>query len=843
MNSCLQDERNDMPLTENDIIRIRQFIQQMESGLILGQQVFATYHDSNLAALPSDPTGNGTTGGWHRLATEASNWMSVKTALKDSAGTWGTPIRVFGLQGTETAGVGLSADIPKLEQITFIGDGSSKVGWTPGTVTYGGSSYAIDVKAVGDGSTDAYIYWDDADGQTSFKTTGTFATAIAANHWMVCLNDSGKAIPAVSHRIILGGLIQGKTVTASKILVFGLDTDGYLQFNEKLPGHVIQEYFDDPNDDVDTRWPSYTGSGERSIEIGGLTGGNFHRVGDNSGDDMRWMIHHQSIPYDESKLYRIRCRIRRTQGTGVCYIGVQGRNGADDAWVNTAGADAYTSGHWFAASAANPDATWTVYTGYFKGRADPGEGGAHTDPSDPGKMHDDVRYFRPAILVNYNGETGIVEIDEYSIDIIGDDAAQAAAEAAQADADTAQGAADSAQADATTGIADAATAQGELDEIAADTKVTPVEKLEAKQRWDAIVVEGTATTGTIPVQATAFGVADTDFDTAYAALDLYLNTTISVFGNMATTTTMTRAAWDTAWKNYYDERTQLLNAIATAAKSLADTAQGAADTAQGAADDAQADATTAIADAATAQADATTAIANAATAQAEADGKIRTFFQDAVPTAENAGDIWFDTNDGLKMHRATSAGDNQVTGGQWEHVDLTIIDGGNITSNTILAASILTYNLTAGNATIANLFVKTAHIDNLNVTTGKINDDATEIVGTGYTAGSLGLNASWQTLASVVVTSDGEPMVITGRAQLVIAGGGGAAHLGLFVGATQVGGTPDYLSAGSSTWYGSVSASFTPGSGQHTIYLKGYETTNAVTASLREIQVVEGRGK
>lgn len=206
-----------MPLTENDAIRIRQFLQRLDSGLIEGMEVFATYHDSNLASTPSNPTGDGTTGGWHREPTEVSNWMSVKTALKDTSGTWGTPIRVFGLQGTETAGVGLSADIPKLSQITFIGDGSSKVGWTAGTVEYGGNSYAIAVKAVGDGSTDAYIYFDDADGQTSFKTTGTFTTAIAAHHWVVCFNDSGKAIPATSARILHGGLIQAGTIIAVNI--------------------------------------------------------------------------------------------------------------------------------------------------------------------------------------------------------------------------------------------------------------------------------------------------------------------------------------------------------------------------------------------------------------------------------------------------------------------------------------------------------------------------------------------------------------------------------------------------------------------------------------------------
>ena len=150
-------------------------------------------------------------------------------------------------------------------------------------------------------------------------------------------------------------------------------------------------------------------------------------------------------------------------------------------------------------------------------------------------------------------------------------AAQADATQALADAATAQGAAEDAQGDATTAL-------NTLSDIASDAKITPVEKLEAKQRWDAIVVEGTPATGTIPVQAIAFGVADTDFDTDYAALNTYLNTTLTVFANMTTTTDVTRSAWDTAWKNYYDERTKLLNAIATKAKDLADTAQALADT-------------------------------------------------------------------------------------------------------------------------------------------------------------------------------------------------------------------------------------------------------------------------
>lgn len=63
-----------------------------------GLSVFITYNDST--TTPSTPTGNGTTNGWHTNATTSAIWMSQKVAANATSGTWGTPIKIKGENGT-----------------------------------------------------------------------------------------------------------------------------------------------------------------------------------------------------------------------------------------------------------------------------------------------------------------------------------------------------------------------------------------------------------------------------------------------------------------------------------------------------------------------------------------------------------------------------------------------------------------------------------------------------------------------------------------------------------------------------------------------------------------------
>lgn len=163
-----------------------------------------------------------------------------------------------------------------------------------------------------------------------------------------------------------------------------------------------------------------SGSGERSIVASSdaQTGGHFLRVGNNSGDDTRWNMWKKSIPFDPSKLYRFRIRVRQTAGSGTFYAGVIGRNYDDTAYVSSIGTNTPTSAHYIAAAGETLSSSWVEYTGYFKGFA-PGNGSSKSpSPDSPGKLHADVRYFRPMFISNYQAVAGITEIDYISVEII-----------------------------------------------------------------------------------------------------------------------------------------------------------------------------------------------------------------------------------------------------------------------------------------------------------------------------------------------------------------------------------------------------------------------------------------
>ena len=201
------------------------------------------------------------------------------------------------------------------------------------------------------------------------------------------------------------------------------------------------------------------------------------------------------------------------------------------------------------------------------------------------------------------------------------------------------------------------TAKTYTDNLMLDSVITQDEKLKLKMEWDLLVIEGTVTTGKIPVQAIAFGVSHSTYDTAYEALRLYLVTTINVFGVMTTVTTgIVRTTWDTKWKDYYNARTDLLNLIATTAKTRADLGVTNASTAQTQANlgvtnasTAQTQATLGVTNAGIAQTQANLGVTNASTAQTKADLGVANAL-----TAQTQANLGV-TNAGLAQTGATTA--------------------------------------------------------------------------------------------------------------------------------------------------------------------------------------------
>lgn len=200
-----------------------------------GGTVTVTYHDSNLNATPSDPTGSGEAGGWHLDSTEDVNWLSQRIG----AGDWKTPIPSKNLidagdalavantaqaaadaaQTTADAAIS-NIDMPVTTGIVFTKSGSN-VTWTTGTLKYKGVDYTIAAEVTGD--TNKFIYWN-LDGTTTvFATTNTIAdatpTAGEPDRWVMCYNDAGTPSQAVPFKVLHAGLIQANTITADKINV------------------------------------------------------------------------------------------------------------------------------------------------------------------------------------------------------------------------------------------------------------------------------------------------------------------------------------------------------------------------------------------------------------------------------------------------------------------------------------------------------------------------------------------------------------------------------------------------------------------------------------------------
>jgi hypothetical protein len=166
-------------------------------------------------------------------------------------------------------------------------------------------------------------------------------------------------------------------------------------------------------------WQKYGGQGEVTVvsNDNGLFGGRVMVVGNNSGNDMAHLIHKRIIPFDVTRKYRIRCRIRRVTGSGKFSIGVAGVLADGETLVNAGGStDTHLAQHYCVVSHGNATALFTEFTGYLTGLGSvTGSGGVGTIAS-PAALHPMAKYIRPLIAVNESSASGQYEIDAFIIE-------------------------------------------------------------------------------------------------------------------------------------------------------------------------------------------------------------------------------------------------------------------------------------------------------------------------------------------------------------------------------------------------------------------------------------------
>ena len=66
-----------------------------------GASLFATFNANDRSMQPSAPTGDGTTGGWHRDQLNGDNWMSTKSSTDVATGTWSEASLITGAPGAD----------------------------------------------------------------------------------------------------------------------------------------------------------------------------------------------------------------------------------------------------------------------------------------------------------------------------------------------------------------------------------------------------------------------------------------------------------------------------------------------------------------------------------------------------------------------------------------------------------------------------------------------------------------------------------------------------------------------------------------------------------------------
>ena len=239
------------------------------------------------------------------------------------------------------------------------------------------------------------------------------------------------------------------------------------------------------------------------------------------------------VPIDPTKKYRVRFWARPSSDcNGLLYFSLRQAVNETGAWGPTNGGRApyKPSGQTRAAhNSTYGTGAWGEYS-YIWDAADWQAG---------------VKFFRPEFLDNYGGTAGYWEVQGLVVEEATNvEAAKDAANAAQLSANT---------------------ANNTLADIAADNKLTAVEKQSAMNEWGIINRERAS----IQSQADALGILQErwDYDYVYAVLNDYITPLLQ---DISSTSVIDGATFRDKWSYFYEYRQRLINKMAAVAATKAD---------------------------------------------------------------------------------------------------------------------------------------------------------------------------------------------------------------------------------------------------------------------------------
>ena len=144
-------------------------------------------------------------------------------------------------------------------------------------------------------------------------------------------------------------------------------------------------------------------------------------LGNNAGDDEARLLSNQLIPFNESSLYEVEVRIKRTAGASdtYAYVGIAGMQSDGTTKVGYGGGND-TSGHYITLQQNNLGSNsgtgyFQIFKGYIKGTGT--DHHFHDSKTDPANARVEILngYIRAYLLLNNNDTNGITHVDYIKI--------------------------------------------------------------------------------------------------------------------------------------------------------------------------------------------------------------------------------------------------------------------------------------------------------------------------------------------------------------------------------------------------------------------------------------------